>query len=228
MDTSLPPLVPIMMVLSTVLTIFCFYKASKNIIVVYWICILAAIQGLLALGGFYTDFESMPPHFPLLILPSLVSIVLLYAFPRSRYFLDHVDQSWLTFLHIVRFPVELILYWLYMFYLVPEVMTFDGRNFDVISGITAPFIAYWGFVIRKMDYKWVLAWNVICVLLLLNIVITAILSAPTPIQKMALDQPNIGVFIFPYVWLPSIIVPVVLLSHIISIRQLLRVLSAHH
>ncbi|HVF96549.1 MAG TPA: hypothetical protein VM871_04480, partial [Flavisolibacter sp.] len=38
----------------------------------------------------------------------------------------------------------------------------------------------------------------------------------------AFDQPNIAVLYFPFIWLPSFIVPVVLLSHLVCIRQLLK------
>jgi len=46
------------------------------------------------------------------------------------------------------------------------------------------------------------------------------LSARTPFQQLAFDQPNIGVTLFPFVWLPSVVVPLVLVSHIAAIRQL--------
>jgi len=63
-------------------------------------------------------------------------------------------------------------------------------------------------------------WNVICLGLLFNIVINAILSAPTIFQAQAFDQPNIGVFYFPFVWLPCFIVPAVLFSHLVCLKKL--------
>ena len=101
-------------------------------------------------------------------------------------------------------------------------MTFEGRNFDILSGISAPFIYYIAF--RKETYnKWVLlVWNIICLILLINIVSIAILSAPFAFQRFGLDQPNIAVLYFPYIWLPACMVPVVLLSHLASIRLLLK------
>jgi hypothetical protein len=187
-----------------------------------------AVQGIASILGFYSNFTVLPPRIPLLVLPSFAFIALLYAFPGSRQFLDTMDQAWLTFLHIIRFPVELVLYWLFMCNLVPELMTFEGRNFDVISGISAPFIAYWSYVKKRIRKSWLLLWNFACLGLLLNIVIHAILSAPSPFQQLAFDTPNTGVFYFPYAWLPSIIVPIVFLSHVICIRQLIRSLSIKH
>jgi hypothetical protein len=66
-----------------------------------------------------------------------------------------------------------------------------------------------------------LAWNFACLLLLANIVLTAILSAPFDFQKFGFDQPNIALFYFPFIWLPCFIVPVALFAHLVSIRKLI-------
>jgi hypothetical protein len=47
-------------------------------------------------------------------------------------------------------------------------------------------------------------------------------STPSPLQKIAFDQPNIAILNFPFSWLPTFIVPIVLLGHLVSIRQLLK------
>ena len=61
-----------------------------------------------------------------------------------------------------------------------------------------------------------------CLGLLANIVVNALLSTPTPIQKFAFDQPNIAILNFPFSWLPTFIVPIVLFGHLASIRQLFK------
>jgi hypothetical protein len=103
---------------------------------------------------------------------------------------------------------------------VPEIMTFEGRNFDILAGLTAPLITYFGFVKRSISTRIILVWNLVCLALLLNIAITGFLSAPSPLQKLAFEQPNIAVLYFPFSWLVSFIVPVVLLGHLTAIRQL--------
>ena len=104
----------------------------------------------------------------------------------------------------------------------PEWMTFEGRNFDIIAGITAPFIAYFGLTKNKVNRQVILIWNYICLGLLINIVVNALFSVPSPIQKFAFDQPNIAILNFPFSWLPTFIVPIVLFGHLASIRQLLK------
>lgn len=71
-----------------------------------------------------------------------------------------------------------------------------------------------------MPPKFLLAWNFIGIGLLANIVINAVLSVPSPFQKFAFNQPNIAVLYFPFNWLPGVVVPLVLLSHLVVIRQL--------
>ena len=99
-------------------------------------------------------------------------------------------------------------------------MTFEGRNPDIFSGLTAPFIYYFGYVKQKLSRSILLFWNFLCLGLLANIVLNAIFAFPGPIQKYAFDQPNIAVMYFPFIWLPCCIVPLVLFSHLVTIRQL--------
>ena len=121
--------------------------------------------------------------------------------------------------HIVRIPVEIVLYWLFLYEKVPELMTFEGRNFDILAGLTAPIVYYFGFVKKKLDRKFIVIWNGLGLLLLMNIVINAILSAPLPFQQFAFDQPNIAIFYFPFIWSPIFIVPVVLFAHMVAIQR---------
>jgi hypothetical protein len=136
--------------------------------------------------------------------------------------MDSLPLKLLTYLNVVRILVELVLYALFVFKAIPELMTFEGRNFDILAGISAPFVAYFGFTRLRIGRKALLAWNIICLGLLLNIVVNALLSAPSPVQRFAFEQPNIAILYFPFSWLPAFIVPVVLFGHLVSIRQLYR------
>ena len=219
---NLPVYINVGFVLITLLTIWLFYKAT-NYSKLVWIIITAwlIIQTIISLTGFYTITKTHPPRFLLLVLPALLFIILLFTTNKGRMFIDNMDVKMLTLLHAIRIPVELILFGLFINKTIPEAMTFEGRNFDILSGLTAPFIYYFGFVKKTLDKKIILAWNFICLALLINIVATAILSAPFTFQKLAFDQPNIAILYFPFVWLPCCVVPLVLFSHLATIRQLL-------
>jgi hypothetical protein len=194
----------------------------KTIIISFGLVIWLALQAIAAMKGVYKgDINSLPPKIMLLgILPALIIIILLFLTAKGRQFIDSLPLPGLTYLHIIRIPVEIVLFWLFLNKAVPQLMTFEGRNFDILSGISAPFIAYFGLTKGKISKGLILLWNFVCLGLLLNIVINALLSAPSPIQKFAFDQPNIAILNFPFVWLPTFIVPLVLLSHLVSIRRL--------
>jgi hypothetical protein len=106
---------------------------------------------------------------------------------------------------------------------IPQIMTFEGWNYDIIIGISALII----FVVlyfkeHLLSKTFMLIWNVTGVLFLAVIVLTAVLSAPLPIQLLAFDQPNVAVLKFPSVFLPADIVPLVLLTHLLTIKKILK------
>ncbi len=179
------------------------------------------IQGILGYTGFYTHSQGLPPRFMLMILQPLVSIIILFSTAAGRRWLDTFDIVKTTWVHVVRLPAEICLLWLFTLKLVPKSMTFEGGNFDIFSGITAPLVA---IAIRRNSIKrsWVIAWNFLCLCMLFNVVLHGLLSAPSPFQQMAFDQPNIAILYFPFVWLASVVVPAVLFAHLVSLRKLFK------
>lgn len=213
----------VLFIAATCFTVWQFYKASANskatlIGLIIWM----SLQAIISLTGFYQKTQTMPPRFLFLLGPTLIIILVLFLTSKGRAFIDALDNKKLTLLHSVRVPVEITLYFLFLARLIPVLMTFEGYNYDILSGLTAPVIYYLAFVVNKADKKVLLMWNFSCLALLLNVVTIAVLSAKTPFQQLAFNQPNAGVTYFPFVWLPSIIVPLVLFSHLASIRQLLK------
>ena len=230
MIEHLPTYISIAFGLTTLATLILFYitikrstTGSQRLTILAALIIWLILQAVLTLNNFYnTDTRSIPPRFVLLLLPPLLTILILFLAQKGRRFMDGLPLAPLTWLHIIRIPVELILYWLFLNKAVPELMTFTGRNFDILAGLTAPLIAYYGLQKQAPGRRTVLIWNFIALALLLNIVINAALSAPFFFQQFAFEQPNIAVLNFPFTWLPGFIVPVVLFGHLASIRQLLK------
>lgn len=219
---NLPFYIPITFILITLVTLAFLYFATNKSKTVLIICLVWLIfQALLGNNEFYLITDTIPPRFLVLLLPPLVTIILLFTLKKGQLFLDKMNVPILTLLHVVRVPVEIVLFWLFIHQMVPELMNFEGRNFDIISGITASIIFYFGYYRKRLNPKIILLWNFLCIGLLLNIVIHAVLSAPFPFQQLAFEQPNIAVLYFPFNWLPAFVVPVVLFSHLVCIRQLL-------
>ena len=219
---NIPFYISLVFGLTTCLTILFFYHASGRsgmltAIVIAW----TILQSIIASTGFYTVTNSIPPRFTLLLFPALLTILLLFITAGGRSVIDKFNATWLTWLHIVRIPVEFILYWLFLYKQVPALITFEGKNFDIISGITAMFIAYFGYQRKQLRKPVLLIWNIACLGILFNVVVRALLSAPFPFQQFAFDQPTVAVLYFPFILLPGLIVPLVLLSHLVCIRKLL-------
>lgn len=233
MIENLPVYIPFIFVLTTIATLLLFLWAVRNstseatrkkVKIIFWALITwLIIQAALSLNNFYKNHtNALPPKIVLTgILPAIFTIILLFTTIKGKQFIDSLPLKNIIYLNIVRIPVELILFWLFLHKAIPGLMTFEGRNLDIFSGITAPIVAFLGFTKHWIGRRGILIWNVICLGLLLNIVINALLSAPSPIQKFAFDQPNIAILNFPFSWLPTFIVPIVLLTHLVAIRQLL-------
>ncbi|MCU0443200.1 MAG: hypothetical protein MUE96_12445 [Bacteroidia bacterium] len=218
----IPQYLTIVFILTTLLTIALFGKATKHVQITTWVIgIWLLFQAIVGYSGFYRVTNTFPPRLVLLVLPPLLLTAFLFTTAKGKSYIDALQLKWLTLMHIIRIPVELVLYGLFTYQAVPELMTFEGRNLDIISGISAPVVYYWVFVQNKFSKALLLWWNIICLVLLLNIVMNAILSAPSPIQQFAFTQPNIAVQYFPFNWLPSVVVPLVLFAHLASIRKLL-------
>lgn len=116
--------------------------------------------------------------------------------------------------------MEIVLFWLSVHKAVPELMTFTGRNFDVFSGLTAPLIFILGILKKtkiSIDFnlELYLCWPSFkyCVL--------RCFISPITNTGFAFDQPNVAVLHFPFNLLPACMVPLVLFSHLVCIRQII-------
>lgn len=177
------------------------------------------LQSVLGSTGFYNDPASA--RFPLLLLPPLIFFVSRFFTNQGKLFIDSLDIKTLTIFHVIRIPVELVLFWLFVHKSIPEAMTFEGRNFDILSGLSAPLIYYVGFVKKSLSKSVLIAWNIACLALLLNVVVAAILSLPVRFQQFGFEQPSIALGYFPFVLLPACLVPLAIFSNLAAIRQLL-------
>jgi hypothetical protein len=228
MIENLPIYVSLVFIVTTFITIgFLFYAVRQSgtqtvpakilvAFVSFWIFFTASA----GLSGFYINAAAMPPRVFLFgAFPAIVLITCYFIFFR-RNFVELLPLKTLTLLSIIRIPVEFVILWLYQNGQMPQVMTFTGRNFDILSGIAAPIIFWLAFRNNTINRPLLIVWNVAGIVLLANIVITAVLAIPSPFQQIAFDQPNRAVFYFPFIWLPAIVVPIVLFSHLAGLWQL--------
>jgi hypothetical protein len=219
--TELPVGMRGLFLFTTVLTLSLLYRATRNsrtsvVVSILWMAFVAAT----ALTGFYRATGTLPPHLLLALAPPLIVIATLFLNDRGRRFVDRMNLKWLILLHFIRVLVEINLFWLYLHKQVPRLLTFEGGNLDILSGLTAPLI-YWAYETGRIQRRGLLIWNSLCFLALMNAVGRALLSAPFRFQMFGFSQPTIAILSFPYVMLPAFIVPAVLLSHLSIYRRLL-------
>lgn len=220
MIEDLPHWIELLFVLTFILTLVLFYYANgKPNRLLFVIVVLSIIHSVLAYQGFYIDTTITPPRFGLVLFPSLL-LVIYGLFPKQqKWFIEQRDVRISTFSHFIRLPIEIVLWGLFLNEMIPELMTFEGRNFDIVMGVTAPIV---GFLLIKnrLGKRALLLWNGVGLILILSILFNGLLSAELPFQQFGFDQPNRAVNYFPFVLLPAIIVPIVIWTHISDMLKL--------
>ncbi len=189
--------------------------ALVNLAVTGWL----ALTGILSVQGFFRDFQATPPKIALVILPALLAPFLIGCSRRLRPQIEQVPQQLVIALQSFRVAVEIILYGLAAQHLLPEIMTWNGRNFDILVGATAPIMAYFSFQENLARKKAVLIWNGLGLVILTNVVFHGLFSAPTAFQIFHTDPANTIIAEFPFIWLPTFVVPMAYFLHIVSIRK---------
>jgi hypothetical protein len=234
MIQNLPIYISIVFGLTTFVVLYLFIGVLKNSnslpvknkanTIALGLIIWLILQAILTLNDVYnTNTNVLPPKILIFgIVPTFLMMVVLFSTKIGREFIDSLPLQNITILNTIRIPVELVLFWLFLNKSIPEIMTFEGRNFDILAGISAPIVVYCVFFKGILSRKVLLIWNTFCLGLLINIIVLAFLSAPTPLQKFGFEQANVGILNFPFSWLPTFIVPIVLFGHLVSIRQLLK------
>jgi hypothetical protein len=191
------------------------FAVGASVAIAAWL----AFAAVLAQQGVFQAFDARPPRLALLPVGLLAVCLILTSFKGFRRLLDAAPPEWLIALQTYRVGIELILYVMFREGLVPVQMTFEGGNLDIIIGLTAPLVAlaarqHWGG-------RWLFAvWNVAGLLSVANIVRTVMRSLPGPLHVDGFAISPTIVAVPPFVWLPAFVVPIAILVHLISLRQL--------
>jgi hypothetical protein len=175
------------------------------------------IIGLAAQRGFFAVFTSTPPRVFVAVVPTLLMMLALAFSAPVKRIADTLPPQWIVGLQAFRILIEIVLWQLALQGRIATMMSFEGKNFDVITGITAP-VAAW-LAARSGNNHIVKAWNVLGLLLLTNVVARGILSVPSGFQLIHTDPPNTVIATFPYIWLPCVAVAAAYFLHIVSLRQ---------
>ena len=102
--------------------------------VLFFLIIWLGIQAWLSSQHIYHEnMDVLPPRIFLFgVLPIILVVLGLFLTKSGKRFMDSLPLDKMTYIHLVRIPVEFVLLWLFMQKAIPQIMTFEGWNFDII------------------------------------------------------------------------------------------------
>jgi len=183
------------------------------VVLVFWLLVPAA----LASQGALDRYDPLPA--PALILVGVLTLgtVGLALSPFGARLAAGIPLAGLVGFQAFRVPLEWLLHELYGEGRLPVQMTYAGRNFDIVSGLLAAALAYGLWKGGRAGWL-VVAWNLLGMALLVNIVTIAVLSTPVPFRYFLNEPPNLLPSTFPFVWIPTFLVQAALFGHILVFR----------
>ena len=171
---------------------------------------VAADRGVLRL------WDATPPPFALLVA-GIVGLAVAMAFSGYGTRLARGLPLWtLVAVQGFRLPLELAMHTMYERGVMPVQMSYSGRNLDIVTGGTALAVA-WLAATGRGGRRLVLAWNVLGLILLANVVTIAILSTPR-FRYFGDDRLNVWITYPPFVWLPAVMVLAAWAGHLLIFR----------
>lgn len=220
-------------ILMTSIIIFVYYKYSKKVIFDKKVRnrrMTILIGFLIFWFGYLTFLSSqeilfdlnLPPKIPILIfLPLIITTLIFYLFNKNDLVLKAIPKTYPVYYQTFRIFVELILLFTFYKNIIPKTATFEGWNFDILIGITAPFMAY--FVFRKPMKSFFLAkaWNVLGIFMILFVAFIIATGFYQP--QIWGSETQLVQFKFvqmPYLLIAGFLAPSAIFMHFVSLMQL--------
>jgi hypothetical protein len=155
------------------------------------------------------------------MVASVVAAVALGVSPLGARLARGLPLAALVGFQAFRLPLELIMDRAARSGAMPVQMSFEGYNFDIVTGASALVVA-WLIVAGRAPRALIVAWNVVGIALLATIGVIAVASTPLlHAFGTAPQQLNIWVATAPFVWLPTVFVACAIAGHIVLSRRLL-------
>jgi len=170
----------------------------------------------LAVSGALRRWDATPPPFALLIATiALLAVIIAFTSIGGR-IASQVPLWALVATQAFRLPLELAMHRLVARGIMPPQMSYTGRNFDIVTGLTAIIVALL-LLTGRAGRRTAITWNVGGLALLINVVVIAILSTPK-FHVFGTDHLSVFVTYPPFVWLPSVMVLAALAGHLLIFR----------
>lgn len=187
---------------------------AVTVAIATWLSLTAA----LAASGQLSRWDVVPPRLALLPATVLMAMIVLNRLPGFVRLLGHVPAWWPVGAQVFRVGVELVLLGYYTQGRIPRQLTLEGRNLDLLVGLTAPVLAL--LMLRgRAGRGLVLTWNALGLASLINVAFLAVTSIPGPLHRAWPGEPLTVVASWPAVWIPALLLPTGVVLHVISIRR---------
>lgn len=185
-----------------------------------FIAVWVLYVSVLASTGFLADY-SLPPKIAVFtILPAFGIIGWFFRVKKFKNIILAFPISLTVYFQSFRIIVELLIWGIAKEGFTPELVSFNGRNFDILAGLTAPIIGYWAYSRKAISHKVVIIWNICCLMLLVNIVFIFLSLIIKPEIwgysdiPITMDFPRL-----PYVYIAAFFMPAAVFMHIFSIKK---------
>jgi hypothetical protein len=186
--------------------------------------LLGWFAGVLVLASM--DAYSAAPHrLPTIefgiFIPIVIGVAIIWRSAALSQLIDAVPRHWVIAIQAYRIE-GLVFLVLYATGRLPGLFALPAGIGDFVTGITALGIGVRVMRRNSVAGQRVLLWNLFGIADLIVALTTAFLTAPSPLQRSSLDQPNELISRFPLVLIPTFLVPLAILLHIVSLIQLMR------
>ncbi|PJZ52073.1 hypothetical protein [Leptospira adleri] len=174
---------------------------------------------LLATNNVFTPAKHSPiPVGAAVMIPVVLSVIAIYRIPRLKKFLLSISQQNLIEMHIARL-VGLIFLFYYFQNRLPGIFSMSAAFGDCLVAISAPFVIW--AVNRKKSFapKVFRFFHLIGLLDFAAAVTLGTLSAEGPQRLIFQSVPSNAIASFPLVLIPAFGVPVIILTHFISLLK---------
>ncbi len=176
------------------------------------------LPAILSLRGLFFQMGVTPPYLMRVVLPMATLITIFSFSPLGKKVAERLPLTFLVGIQGFRLPLEILLYALAGRGLLAKEMTLSGYNFDIITGVFALIV--WVLLHKQSAPSWLLwVFNAVGTLLLFAVVTIAVLGFPEPFGLFT--PSNLLVAFYPWVWLPTFLVQIALVSHLLLFRKLL-------
>jgi hypothetical protein len=209
------------------------YRATRSGHRAFWSAaalLLSWFFAALALSwlGFYKGSQGRIPTIQYgVLIPIVVGIVLFWRWRVLNQIVQAVPQQWIVGVQTYR-VLGVIFLMLYADGKLPGEFARPAGAGDVLVGLLAPLLAI-AYARGWRGSTWLLrAWNLLGIADLVVAITTGFLTSPSPLQRLALDRPNVLISEFPLVMIPVFLVPLAVLLHLASLYKLRQTATGPH